>query len=324
MRRTLSSASVQRGFHLLVALTALLGVAASCGSGGSSPPVQRPAFDAQRAFADLEAQVQMGPRAPGTQGHADIVAWITNALGQQAAQVTTQQFKSETALGPPGHEYDFTNIMGQFSGVGGPEVLAVGAHFDTRPVADQDPDPAKRTDPVPGANDGASGVAVLLEIARALKAQTPPRPVLLIFFDAEDSGLSSAPPPYYGFCLGSQYLAANMGGARIDKLILLDMIGDESLAIPKEVNSQNAAPQLLDAVFGAARRLGHSAFEDRTGPRMVDDHLPFIDRGIPAIDLIDFDYPYWHTTSDVPAHCRADSLRQVGDTLLEVIYADVW
>jgi Zn-dependent M28 family amino/carboxypeptidase len=307
-----------------VAFGALLAIAASCGGGASSPPVQRPTFDAQRAFADLEAQVQMGPRAPGTPGHDAIVTFLANALGQYADQVTTQQFQQETALGPPGHKYDFTNIVGKFSGVGGPEVLGIGAHFDTRPVADEDPDPAKRGDPVPGANDGASGVAVLLEIARALKAQTPPRPVLLVFFDAEDSGTASAPPPYYGFCLGSAHLAANMGSLRIDKLIVVDMIGDADLAIPKEGNSRTAAPELLNHVYRTAGRLGHAAFMDTPGPTMVDDHVPFIDRGIPAIDLIDFSYPYWHTVSDVPAHCSADSLRQVGDTLLEVIYADAW
>ncbi|MFQ5811494.1 MAG: M28 family peptidase, partial [Armatimonadota bacterium] len=315
-----------RAAHLLAAFGALLAVAASCGGGGdgSPPPTQRPAFDDQRAFADLEAQVRMGPRAPGTQGHDDVVTFITNALNQYADQVTAQQFQQSTELGPPGHLYDFTNIIGEFNGITASEVLAVSAHFDTRPKADNDPDPAKRGDPVPGANDGASGVAVLLEIARALKAQTPPRSVLLIFFDAEDSGLSSAPPPYYGFCLGSQYLAANMGALRIDKLILLDMIGDASLGIPKEINSRNAAPQLLDDVFSTARDLGHTAFEDRTGSAVIDDHLPFIASGIRAIDLIDFAYPYWHTTSDVPAHCSAGSLRQVGETLLEVIYADVW
>jgi Zn-dependent M28 family amino/carboxypeptidase len=310
----------------LAAFGALLAVAASCGGGGGSspPPTQRPAFDDERAFADLETQVQMGPRAPGTQGHDDVVTFITNALNQYADQVTTQQFQQSTELGPPGHLYDFTNIIGRFNGATPPEVLAIGAHFDTRPVADSDPDPAKRGDPVPGANDGASGVAVLLEIARALKAQTPPRSVLLIFFDAEDSGLSGAPPPYYGFCLGSEYLAANMGALRIDKLILLDMIGDADLAIPKEPNSRNAAPQLLDEVFRTASRLGHTAFRDVTGPAVIDDHLPFIARGIPAIDLIDFAYPYWHTVSDVPAHCSAASLEQVGETMLEVIYADVW
>jgi len=317
------SEPMRRGANLLLTFGALMAVAASCGGGGSSP-VQRPAFDAARAFADLEAQMQMGPRAPGMAGHDAVVTFITDVLRQYAAEVTTQPFKESTELGPPGREYDFTNIIGKFPGARQGEVLAVGAHFDTRPIADRDPDPAKRTDPVPGANDGASGVAVLLEMARALKAQAPPRSVLLIFFDAEDSGSATAPGPYHGFCLGSRYLAANMGSLRIDKLIVIDMIGDADLSIPKELNSRDAAPQLLGTVFQTARRLGHGAFDDRYGQRIVDDHLPFISQGIPAIDLIDFDYPYWHTTSDVAAHCGADSLLQVGDTLLGVIYADRW
>jgi glutaminyl-peptide cyclotransferase len=211
------------------------------------------------------------------------------------------------------------------------------AHWDTRPVADEDPDPARHDQAILGANDGASGVAVLLEMAQAFAA-TPPRiPVVIALWDAEDSGKSSGPRPYYGFLLGSEYFVDHMpADAKPDQVILLDMVGGDNVPNPRvgtrpggnnafnlpiERHSSASAPELVDEVYSAAAKLGHTAFERRPGYSVIDDHMPFINAGIPAIDLIEFDYPEWHTVDDTPDHCDADSLGQVGETLLHVVYA---
>ena len=308
------------GIAVALALCALAGV--GCGGGAKPAAAGRPQFDKTRAFADLEAQVNMGPRAPGTAAHAQIVNWLKTHLAQYADRVTEQTFRSATALSA-GVEYDFTNIIAEFNPGAQGDSLVLAAHFDTRPIADHDPNPANRDKPIPGANDGGSGVAILLEIARALKAQPPSLPVVLLFFDAEDSGSSSAPGMYMGFCLGSQYFVAHRGAYDVDRLILLDIVGGSGMSVPRERYSKQAAPMLQDLVYSTAARLGHTAFQDRDGSPVIDDHVPFIQAGIPAIDLIDIDYPQWHTLDDTPAHCSADSLYQVGDTLLELIYVEL-
>lgn len=319
-------AFIRRCARLATAAFVCVVAGVGCGSGGEGgngqPPANRPQFDGARAFADLQAQVNMGPRAPGTPGHDQIVAWLQTELSKYADRVTVQGFRSATALSQ-GVQYDFTNVIGEFNPDAQGESLGLAAHFDTRPVADNDPDPANRDDPIPGANDGASGVAVLLEIARALKSQPPDFPVVLLCFDAEDSGSSAAGGPYFGFCLGSQHFVANMGGYDVDRLILLDMVGDADLRIRRELYSKAAAPMLQALVYGTAARLGHDGFVDEDGTAVIDDHLPFIRAGIPAVDLIDFEYPHWHTVDDTPAHCSADSLYEVGDTLLELIYVEL-
>jgi len=322
--------------HWLLLLVASLLVTGctSCGSGTSAPQVPRPAFNATRAFADLQQQVAFGPRNPGSQGHQDCLAWLIAQLQPLADKVVRQDFTATTVLGGP---YDFANVIALFGQDQPGAAWMLGAHWDTRPIADQDPDPANRDKPILGANDGASGVAVLLEIARALSQDPPPHPVLLAFFDAEDSGLSGSGARYMGFCLGSSYLAANWPASlpQPAKIIVIDLVGQDEVHndrvgtpngsndrfdLPYESYSLNAAPQLVNEVWAAAKALGHGAFEQRLGPAIIDDHLPFIEAGYKAIDIIDFPPPEWHTIDDTPAHCSPDSLLQVGDTLLEVIY----
>ncbi len=318
-------------FRLASAVLGLLAAVSSCGGGGpGAAPVEpdaRPAFDAARAWSDLQAQVDMGVRYPGSPGHDQIVQWIQQEAAKHADTVTTQPFQAQTALGG-GTVFDFTNVIAGFSTAAAGQSLALLAHFDTRPIADNDPDPAKRNQPILGANDGASGVAVLLEVARALKTQPPDFPVLLIFLDAEDSGGPGAPPPYYGYCLGSQYFVGHMGDMEPERAILLDMVAGDDLILREEGYSRQQARGLLRSVYRAAQRRNHSAFVARPGPAIVDDHLPLLNAGIPAIDLIDLNavginYDEWHTTADTPANCSHDSLYQVGDTLLEAIYNDL-
>jgi len=318
-----------RRWRLAPALLSIVVLGARCGGGGAEggKPVARPAFDAARAWADLQAQVNMGPRAPGSPGHDQIVAWLQSQLAQYADSVVTQPFESKTVLGGD-TVYHFTNVIGQFSTTAPGRSLGLLAHFDTRPVADQDPDPAKRHQPIAGANDGASGVAALLEVARALKSQPPPFPVIIIFVDAEDSGDDTVGLPYGGYCLGSQWFVQKMTNLIPDRAILLDMVAGDQLTLYQEGYSRANARPLLDKVYGAARRLRHAAFVNAPGPPVLDDHVPFINAGLPALDLIDLNarqinYAQWHTTADTPAHCSQDSLLQVGDTLLEAIYRDL-
>jgi glutaminyl-peptide cyclotransferase len=306
----------------------------SCGGGtpGTQPTV--PAFDADRAFGFLQEQVALGVRTPGTPGHAQAEEYLLGKLRDTARKAFKQEFRASTSFGGP---YDFANLIGLYGPESGGRKLMLCAHWDTRPVADQDPDPTKRDQPILGANDGASGVAVLLEMAQAF-AQAPPKvPVIIALWDAEDSGKSTAAPPYYGFLLGSAYFVKHMpADAKPDQVILLDMVGGDNkhnsrvgtrpggndvFDLPIEQHSSHAAPELIDEVYSAAEKLGNAAFKRRPGQTIIDDHKPFIDAGIPAIDLIDFDYPEWHTVDDTPEHCDRDSLRQVGETLMYVVYS---
>jgi Zn-dependent M28 family amino/carboxypeptidase len=186
-----------------------------------------------------------------------------------------------------------------------PQII-LGAHYDTRMFADSDPNPANHPMPVPGANDGASGVAVLLELARSLPVDSVP--MWLVFFDAEDNGRIEG----WDWTLGSPEFVRN-NPVQPRAVIIVDMIGDADLNIYKERNSN---PELTDQIWEAARNLGYgSKFILEYKYSMQDDHQPFLQAGIPAVLIIDFDYPYWHTTQDTPDKVSAESLEIVGKTL---------
>jgi len=184
--------------------------------------------------------------------------------------------------------------------------IILGAHYDSRMFADNDPDPANHTQPVPGANDGASGVAVLLELARTLPEDSVS--TWLVFFDAEDNGRIEG----WDWILGSrEFVKHNVIQPRA--VVIVDMIGDADLNIYKERNSNK---ELTDEIWGVANSLGYGKqFISDYKYSMIDDHRPFIDAGIPAVDIIDFDYPYWHTLADTPDKVSAESLEAVGKTL---------
>ena len=196
--------------------------------------------------------------------------------------------------------------------------LSSKAAADTRPWADNDPNPAHHQTPILGANDGASGVAVLLEIAAHLKNNPPPVGVDIVLFDGEDSGTSG---DNASWCKGSDYFAKHLFfSQKYSAAILLDMIGDADLEIPVEQHSKLYAPQIVSRVWNLAERLGIHQFTKKEGMAVIDDHVPLLRAGIPAIDLIDFDYPYWHTIEDTPDKCSAESLEAVGSVLMEFIY----
>ncbi len=274
-------------------------------------------FDGDRAFTFLEKQVAFGPRTPNSTGARETQAWILQTLSPLADEVRLQSF--EQANPYAADTLYLSNIIARFQ----PDLtrrVLLCAHWDTRPRADQDPDDPEM--PIPGANDGASGVAVLLEIAHQLKEQPVRIGVDLVFFDGEDFGREGHLQDYL---MGSRYHAQHPLTPPAQEVILLDMVGDAELEILIDPVSYNAAPHLVDAIWDIAAELGYSEFQRRAGSPMYDDHVPFINAGYPAIDIIDFNYPnrdqnYWHTLADTPDKCSSESLEIVGDTILTWVY----
>jgi len=260
-------------------------------------------FDGQRAYRDVQYQVDLGPRTPGSKAHENIVIWIQSELKNAGWQTRVAE---ANLWGHP-----LKNIIAKREEQIDLEkpFLILGAHYDSRLHADQDPDPAKRLQPVPGANDGASGVAVLLELARVLPPDLS-KAIWLVFFDAEDNGNIEG----WDWILGSQSFVENLD-SRPDAVVIIDMIGDSNLNIHFE---QNSDQELSKAIWTQAASLGYNEqFIPSPKHRLLDDHIPFVRAGIPAVDLIDFDYPYWHTTADTLDKVSSKSLQVVGDTLLE-------
>jgi hypothetical protein len=254
-------------------------------------------FDGERAYQDVLAQMALGPRTPGSVGHTAVVSYIQDELSAAGWQAELQPFIIS--------DHDGVNVIGKF-GQGQPWII-LGAHFDARMQADQDPNPELHNEPVPAANDGASGVAVLLELARTLPKDFNGQ-IWLVFFDLEDQG----DLPGYDWILGSRAFVANLSD-KPDAAIIVDMIGDADLNIYKERNSDK---DLTEQVWSAAQSLGYqSAFLAQSKYSMLDDHTPFLEAGIPAVDIIDFDYPYWHTSADTADKVSAESLKTVGETI---------
>jgi glutaminyl-peptide cyclotransferase len=271
-------------------------------------------FNGNRAMGDVEYQLTFGSRTVGSAAHDQEVTWIVDELRKAGWDASIQE--TEMMAHP------VRNIVARW-GEGQPWVI-LGAHYDSRLVADQDPDPNNRSMPVPGANDGASGVAVLLELARVLPSymDAPPgKPqgqVWLVFFDAEDNGRL----PGWDWILGSRAFVENLTTAseEPDAVVIIDMIGDANLNIYEEKNSD---PELTDQIWQRAEALGYGEqFIPQPRHTILDDHLPFIQAGIPAVDIIDFDYPYWHTLGDTADKVSARSLKAVGDVLINWLVID--
>ena len=253
-------------------------------------------FDGNRAYADVETQVAFGPRTPGSEGHAQIREWIRSELESAGWMVEIHQTEQ---LGHPVY-----NIIAKRNDIS-PDII-IGAHYDTRFFADHDPDPGKREEPVPGANDGASGVAVLIELARSLPEDVPP--TWLVFFDTEDNGRIDG----WNWILGSTAFVEEIE-MQPKAVVIVDMIGDADLNIYLEKNSNK---EIRSEIWATAESLGYgNVFINEEKYSMLDDHTPFLNANIPAIDIIDFDYPYWHTTEDTVDKVSAESLQAVGDTL---------
>jgi hypothetical protein len=301
--RTWVLAGVVMAASIGLAVLALLNVApveAPVAPGSPGRVTREPesvTFDGALAHEHVLGQMAIGPRITGTAGGiaaGDYIAAELEALGWVV------EFQPFTYQGVQAR-----NVIARANAGAGPIVI-LGAHYDTRRLADQDPDAP--TEPVPGANDGASGVAVLLELARSLELERVPNELWLAFFDAEDNGGIEG----WDWIAGSRYMAEHLT-AEIDAMILVDMIGDADQQIYFDRNSDAL---LSERVWRVAAEQGYrDYFIPEPRYAMLDDHIPFRDRGIPAIDIIDFDYPYWHTTEDTADKVSAASLERVGRTL---------
>ncbi len=274
-----------------------------------------PEFDSQKAFAYLRAQTDFGPRNPNSTGHQKCRDYLVGELSHYAENVTRQNFIHQ---GYGGEVLQLTNIFGSFNTTASDRILLL-AHWDTRPRADEEKDPAKQNQPILGANDGASGVAVLLEIARLLKQVPLPIGVDILFVDGEDYGKSHDLDSYF---LGSRYfMKVKSENYRPRFAILLDMVGYKDLQIPMEQNSITFAPETVELIWSTAENLGVTQFVNVPGEEISDDHIPLNSGGLPTVDIIDFQYPFWHTMQDTPDKCSAESLEAIGKVLMHVIYA---
>ena len=290
----------KKGWPLLLAglAAAILGSLISACSPGLADGGELPKeFNGRRAYQDVLFQTQLGPRNPGSEGHQKIISWMQQELENAGWEVSFQK----TAVG----DLQVINLIAERQPAG--EGFTLGAHYDTRIYADQDPDPARRNQPVPGANDGASGVAVLLELARTLPEDLNV-PVRLVFFDAEDNGGIQDREWIMGSRAYVESLDEHPRG-----VVILDMIGDAELTIYEERNSH---PEMVAQIWEEAARLGyHRVFIPEEKYSMLDDHTPFLEKDIPAVLVIDFDYPHWHTVEDTADKVSAESLQIVGDTI---------
>ena len=292
-------------------------------------------FDKDRAFAYLQYQVDAGYRIPGTKTHVEIKDWIVkNLTDAKASMVMTQPFIHKDG----DKDINMYNIIADFNaakGIENPKTIVFAAHWDSRPKSDKDIISEKRDEPLPGANDGASGVAVLLEIANQLSQMERPCNVRLLFLDGEDYGEFMAPAESTfdeldagDVLLGSKYYAKNHGKKSPDFVVLIDLVGKQGLTIYREPYSEIKANDVNDLVFSVAEKLGYTDVKDADKPRFVDvvsqnpitdDHIPLLKVGIPTVCLIDLDYAQWHTTNDTVDKCSPDSLEMIGKVLLGVV-----
>ena len=262
----------------------------------------------------LETLCAFGPRNPGSEGYRETLNLIRKVGEKYADQVVEQPFLVRTSS--EGTQA-MTNLELRFQGTQGGAPILIGAHFDTRPFADEDPDPANRLKPILGANDGGSGTAILLGLAQYLSQHPVARPVHLVFFDGEDFGAKGS-----GLnLLGSTYYAQQLAKQeRVPYWVLvIDMVGDKDLQIFKETHSLKGSSSFLDKIYRVARDQGVGALKEETKYTIFDDHYPFHRMGIPSTVLIDFDYPHWHTLQDALDKCSIESMISIFSVVVKTI-----
>jgi glutaminyl-peptide cyclotransferase len=290
----------------------------SCSSNDNKKNI--PTFDGNNAYQYIVEQCNFGPRNPGSKGHKEFAIFLEKYLLEFTKNVTVQDFNYTEHI--TGVERRGKNIIAQFN-IDAENRLLIGAHWDTRAFSDEDSDEKNRSLPILGANDGASGTSVLMELAKIFSQNNPPMGIDLVFFDAEDVGITGKPKTY---AMGSEYFSKNLPIKKPKNAIIVDMVGDKYLQIPIERFSYQINPKLVKEIWSLADELNLSAFEYRIGYEIYDDHVPLWENAqIPAIDIIDFDYPnlfynHWHTQNDLPENCSPQSLQQVGTLLLNYIY----
>lgn len=286
------------------------------------------AFNADSAWSYTQQQVAFGPRVPGTAGAQKAGDWIVAMMKQRADTVIEQRWVHKTLTGD---SLPLRNVLARFNPKATQRILYI-THWDTRPVADSDPVLGNRTTPILGANDGAAGVGLFIALGDALKKAPPGVGVDLLFVDGEDYG-KSFDPPYSDVLLGSQYFAEHLPAPDYRPMfgVLWDMIADKDLNIMQENRSVNGAPEVVNRVWQKAAELGYSKyFISQAGYDVIDDHVPFLERGMRVIDVVDLDYGppsvtgnvspnYHHTLGDTMEHISKQSLQIVGDVALAII-----
>ena len=254
-------------------------------------------FDSARAYQHVVNQVAFGPRTPGSDAHEQAIDYFRAELQKANWEVDVQIVEVN------GHI--LKNVIARRSDV--PPQIILGAHYDSRLVADRDPDPKKAQEPVPGANDGASGSAILLELGRVLPNNSVP--IWLVFFDGEDQGHL---PGWDEWALGSRGFVEEFS-LKPRAVVIVDMVGDPNLNIYKEKQS---SLRLTNEIWEVAKELGFGEyFRSEAKYTIADDHVPFLKAGIPAVDIIDIEYRFYHTSYDTPENVSAESLGIVGATL---------
>ena len=297
------SAMIRAVFFLIV-------LSASCISFADSQT--QSSFDGDRALAHIYQQVSFGPRTlDNPSAKAETLGFIASYLKPLATKLTIQKFSNNGMSG--------NNLWASFINPKphANQRIMLGAHWDTRPISDQESDSSKQYLPTPGANDGGSGVAVLLELARIFAANPPPVSVDLIFFDLEDmSNIDNLP-----FAIGARAFVERNRFYRPSAGIIVDMVCDKNLTIPQERYSKTKASALIDQIWEIAARQNATVFSKDQGAYIQDDHLPFLEANIPVIDLIHYPFPdYWHTSEDTVDKCSSNSLEQVGNVILSLVY----
>lgn len=291
---------------------------AACLPAAPGPTPGRPMFDGEAAMELVRRQVAFGPRVPGTPGHDAQRAWMLARLDSVGAPATVDTFPHVTTTGDSLTLY---NIGVRFRPDATRRILLL-THWDTRPTSDEADDSLARATPVPGANDGASGTAVLLELAAMMAHDPPPLGVDLLFVDGED----------YGPSADDMFLGARRYASLLDESdrpvygLLLDLVGDADPRFEIEELSAQAAPVVVRKVWQGAERLGYGQFfPNIVGARVIDDHVLLIDAGLPTANLIDFVYGpnnrYWHTPEDTPENVSATTLHMVGEVVAELVYS---
>ncbi len=291
---------------LALALSAL----SACGE-KAKPPRE---FDGASAFGYIQTQVGFGPRVPGTEAHRRMGDWLDSLLRQRADTVIVQSWNHVTA---DKTTLPLRNFIARFNPTAEKRLLLL-AHWDSRPTSDS-PRSRDSTKAVLGANDGASGVALLLGVADVLKRTPPAIGVDLLFVDGEDYGHFTEAPA--DVLIGSRYYGAHqLSGPKPLYAVLFDLVADKDLQLYQEGNSLVGAPEVVELVWGTAKDLGYGGYFI-SSPRhtLIDDHLELQKAGIRAIDVVDFDYPAWHTTEDTIDKVSAESLQIVGDVALALV-----
>ncbi len=287
-------------------------------SGGSASQswAEKPAQSSNPSWGYLKTLTGFGPRYPGSPGHKRTIALLKQVGEKYADSVEVQAFSHARSGEKP---LALSNVILTFNGQQkGPPVL-IGTHHDTRPFADEETNPALRSRPILGANDGGSGTAVLLALAEHLSRNRPSRTVQLVFFDGEDWGEKGSGENL----LGSIHYANSLRDSDTKELpycvLVIDMIGDRNLEIYRESFSVKHAAWLVDLIFKIAAKKNLPQFKNKLKYTIYDDHYPFIGLGVPSVVLIDFDYPHWHKMTDTLDKCSPESLAIVFDVVVEVL-----